>query len=43
MPKGFQTGARIDAKTHQKSMAKLVTEKMMKIIKNFVFPNGRIM
>ena len=42
MPKGFQNGANIDAKTHQKSMPKLVTKKIMGIIKRNVSLNGEI-
>ena len=34
--KGSQNGAEIDAKTHQKSMPELVSEKIKKIIKNHV-------
>ena len=34
MPKGFQNGAKIDTQTHQKPMPKLVTKRIMKIIKN---------
>ena len=37
MPKGFQNGAEIDAKTHQKSMPELVSEKIKKIMKIHVF------
>jgi len=35
-PKGSQNGAEIDAKTHQKSMPELVSEKIKKNIKNHV-------
>ena len=42
IPKGFQNGAKIDAKTHQKSMPKLVTKKIMEIIKNHVSLNCKI-
>ena len=42
MPKGSQNGINNDAKTHQQSMPKLVTEKIMKIIKNHVSLKGRI-
>ena len=38
MPKGCQNGAKIDAKTHQKSMQKQVARNMRKILKNHVFP-----
>ena len=41
-PKGFQNGGEIDAKTHQQSMPKLLTEKIMKVIKNQVCLNGKI-
>ena len=41
MPKGFQNGANIDAKTHQKSMQTLVTKKIRKILKNYVSLNGK--
>ena len=34
MLEGSQNGAKIDATTHQKSMPKLVTKKIMKIIKD---------
>ena len=34
--KGSQNGAEIDAKTHQKSMPKLVSKKIREIIKNHV-------
>ena len=40
--KGCQNGIKIDAKTHQKSMPKLVTKKIMKVIKNNVSLNGKI-
>ena len=42
MPKGSQNRAEIDAETHQKSMPKLVMEKIMKIIKNHVSLNVKI-
>ena len=42
MPKGFQHGADIDAKTHQQSMPKQVSEKIMKIIKNHLSMKGQI-
>ena len=42
MPKGCQNGTKIDAQTHQNSMPKLVTKKVMKIIKNHVSLNGKI-
>ena len=35
-PKGSQNEAEIDARTHQQAMPKLVTKKIMKIIKNHV-------
>jgi hypothetical protein len=38
--KGSQNGAKIDAKTHQKSMPKLVSKKIRKIMKFHVFPKG---
>ena len=38
MPQGCQNGGTIDAKTHQKSMQKLVAKKMRKIVKIHVFP-----
>ena len=41
MPKGSQKGADIDAQTHRKSMPKLATEKIMKIIKHHVSLNGK--
>ena len=40
MPKGCQHGAKIDAKTNYKSMPKLVTKKVMKIINKRVFLNS---
>ena len=40
IPKGFQNGADIDAKTHQKSMPKLVSKKIRKIMKIHVFLKG---
>ena len=40
--KGFQNGAEIDAKTHQQSMPKQVSKKIMKIIKNHVSLKGKI-
>ena len=42
IPKGCQNGATIDAKTDQKSMPKLVMEKIFNVIENHVFPNGKI-
>ena len=39
--KGCQTGAQIDAKTHKKSMPKLVTKTTMNIIKSHVSLNGK--
>ena len=36
MPKSFQNEAKNDAKTHQKSMPELVSDEIMKIIKNHV-------
>ena len=42
MPKESQHGIKNDAKTHQKSMPKLVTEKISKIIKNHVSLKGKI-
>ena len=38
MPKGSQNGGEINAKTHQKSMQKLVAKEMRKIVKKQVFP-----
>ena len=38
MRKGSRDGGEINAKLHQKSMQKLVAEKMRKILKNQVFP-----
>ena len=40
--KGFQNGAKIDAKMHQKSMPKLVSKKIRKIRKIHVSLNGKI-
>ena len=40
--KGSQDGAEIDAKTHQKSMPKLVSKKIKKTIKNHISLNGEI-
>ena len=40
--KGVQNGAEIDAKTHQQSMPKQVSKKIMKIIKNHVSLKGKI-
>ena len=37
MPKGVQNGARIDAKMHQKSMQKTVTEKVKEHHENMRF------
>ena len=34
--KGFQKGTEIDAQTHQKSMPKLVSKKLRKIINKYV-------
>ena len=42
MPKGSQDGAEIVTITHQKTMPKLVTEKIMKIIKHHVSLKGKI-
>ena len=42
MPKGYQNGTQLDAKTHQKSMPKLVANKVKKIIKIYVSLNGKI-
>ena len=41
MPKGSQNGAKIDSKSHQQLMPKLLTEKIMNIIKNYVSLNGQ--
>ena len=41
MQKGSQNGTKIDAKSHRKSMPKLVTKKIRKIIKNHVSLNGK--
>ena len=38
---GSQNGIKIDAKTHRKSMPKLVTKRIRKIIKNHVSLNGK--
>ena len=43
MPKGYQNEAKNGARTHQKSMPQLVKGKIMNIIKNHVFLNGKIM
>ena len=42
MQKCFQNEVEIDATTHHKSMPKLVTQKIMKIIKNHVSLNCKI-
>ena len=42
MPKGYQKGDKTDAKTHPKSMPKYVSTIIMKIIKQQVFLNGKI-
>ena len=42
IPKAFQNGSEIDAKTNQKSVPKLVTKKNMKIIKVHVSLKGKI-
>ena len=42
MTKGFQNGAKIDAKTDKKSMPKLVSKKIRKIMKNHVSLKGKI-
>jgi hypothetical protein len=39
-PNYSQNGAKIDAKTHPKSMPKLVSKKIRKIRKIHVFPKG---
>ena len=41
-PTGSQNGVEIDAKTHQQSMPKQVSKKIMKIIKNHVSLKGKI-
>ena len=41
-PKGYQNEVGIDAKTHQQSMPKQVSKKIMKIIKNHVSLKGDI-
>ena len=40
--KCFRNKAKIDAKAHDKSMPKLVTKESIKVIKNHVFLNGKI-
>ena len=40
--KCFRNKTKIDAKTHDKSMPKLVTNESIRFIKNHVFSNGRI-
>ena len=40
-PKRSRNGAEIDAKTHQKSMPELVSEKIKKIIKNHVLERSK--
>ena len=42
MPKRSQNGSKIDAKTHQKSVPKLVTKKIRQIIQNHDSLNGEI-
>jgi hypothetical protein len=42
MTKGFQNGTKIDAKTDKKSMPKLVSKKIRKIMKNHVSLKGKI-
>ena len=42
MPKGVKNRVEIGAEIHQKSMPKLVMEMIMKIIKNHVSLNGKI-
>ena len=42
MPKGFQKGTNNYAQTHQKSMPTQVSKKIMKIIKNHVSLEGKI-
>ena len=42
IPKGCQNVAKTDAETHQESMQKLVSKKIMKIIKSHVFLTGKI-
>ena len=42
LPNGLQNRTKIDAKTLQASMPKLVTKKVMGIIKNHVSLNGEI-
>ena len=41
MPKGSKNGDQIDTKTYEKSMRKLVTKKIWKIINNHVSLNGK--
>ena len=43
IPKGFQNGAEIDAKTHLKAMPKLVSKKLRKIMKIHVFLKRKTM
>ena len=42
MKKPLKKGATINAKTHQKSMPKLVTKRVRKLIKNHVSLKGKI-
>ena len=42
MPKGINKGNDIDAKTLQKSLPKQASENIMKIIKNHVFLNSKV-
>ena len=43
MPKVYQNETKIDVNSHQKSMPKLVTEKIMKMIENHAFLKCKIM
>ena len=42
MKQPLKKGTKIDAKSHQKSMPKLVTKKIRKVIQNHVSLNGKI-
>jgi hypothetical protein len=42
MKEHLKKGAQIDAQSHQKSMPKLVTKRIRKIIKNHVSLKGKI-
>ena len=42
MPKGWQKGDRIDAKTHPKYVSNKATDKIIQIIKHYIILMGKI-